>query len=651
MNRKTALLLAMAALLAHALGVHLEPSGRLGQPYEEAHAAFRLARNFVREGVMAWNPLEAVESGARGGLGAHASPLLVAVATLAERLYLPVNRFVQIVGVMAALLTVAASARFATDRSAGVIPALLLVTSGSFAAAAASGTEYPLLAFAVTLCFVARERGRATPFSLGLALLVASSVEGMLLAVLFGLFAALERRGPARTRAAIPVWTLLPAVALGAALMLGPDGQGGRLYLDRLKELLTTQRLADGWNYQLDFLITSITPLLLVYPLVALCLGRLSGEAQRGLLLTLAWCGLIALRGGGPRPFAIAMVPILPLLTITVQFGVIAGLDSRRRGLEPLSWAALLLIALASGLASKSTSNLSQHKAWLEDSLAEPGLSRGRLRGRPSLQEELVATNELRDLGRYLFEKVDPSLSLLTPWSGVLGYLSGRTILDLDGRRTTPGMDPLSSIRRAPDLILPKRQGSASLSMPRYGSLAVDPAWFGKEGKSSDAGGNRDAYQALADYELVTIAVPGERDPNLIGGRPLRLLRHRRLGLAPRLETSLDGTRFSVGVLPPSEGPGHPQLVNLELIAIDAEGAPWAVDPRGRLHSDLEHLARSWLMIGIEDGRSVELFSFDLETSPGGAPLVEIKTTLLNPRMRREHALAPASETIVELLD
>ena len=190
MNRKTALLLAMAALLAHALAVHLDSNGRLGQPFEEPHAAFRLARNLVREGLLVWNPAEAVDSGARGGLGSHASPLLVGVSAIAERLYLPVNRFVQIIGVLAALLTVAVSARFATDRSAGVIPALLLVTSGAFAASAASGTEYPLITLALTLSFVARERGRAGVFALGLTLLVATRAEGLLVAAVLALLAA-----------------------------------------------------------------------------------------------------------------------------------------------------------------------------------------------------------------------------------------------------------------------------------------------------------------------------------------------------------------------------------------------------------------------------------------------------------------------------
>ena len=156
MNRATALLLAMATLLAHALAVHRDEDGRFGQPYEVAHEAYHLARNLVREGSLAWNPA-AVEQDERGGLGAYPSPLWVGVAALSERLYVPVNLFTQFLGVLAALAAVGYSARFAMDRIAGVIPPLLLVTSGAFAAAGPSGTEMAAVALLLTVAFVSYE--------------------------------------------------------------------------------------------------------------------------------------------------------------------------------------------------------------------------------------------------------------------------------------------------------------------------------------------------------------------------------------------------------------------------------------------------------------------------------------------------------------
>ena len=76
MNRATALLLAMATLLAHALAVHRDEDGSFGQPYEVAHEAYHLGRNLVREGSLAWNPA-AEGQDERGGLGTYASPLWV----------------------------------------------------------------------------------------------------------------------------------------------------------------------------------------------------------------------------------------------------------------------------------------------------------------------------------------------------------------------------------------------------------------------------------------------------------------------------------------------------------------------------------------------------------------------------------------------
>ncbi|MEO2163988.1 MAG: hypothetical protein ABGY29_15825, partial [bacterium] len=64
MNRTLAILLAMAMLLAHSLTLHLNPEGHLGEPYEYAHRAYRLARNLIREGALVWNA--GLEGSARG---------------------------------------------------------------------------------------------------------------------------------------------------------------------------------------------------------------------------------------------------------------------------------------------------------------------------------------------------------------------------------------------------------------------------------------------------------------------------------------------------------------------------------------------------------------------------------------------------------
>lgn len=634
MNRTTALLLAMAALLAHALAVHLEPGGHLGQPHEESHAAFRLARNWVQHGSLAWNPDEEAGSGLRGGLEAHDSPLLVAVAAAAERAYLPVNRFVQLAGLLAALLTVAATARFATDRSAGVIPPLLLVTSGAFAAAASSGTEYPLIALAATLTFVARERGRPLLFAVGLALLVSTCVEGLVLAALLGVMGVVCRQHAGRP---VQAWTLAPALTLALALLLVPNGAGGRLYSTDLQHLAGD--VNRGLGYLGDFLLSSITPFLLVFPLAALALGKLKGEGARALLVALTWTALVVLGGGGPSTFTVALVPALPLVAIAVQFGIIAALDSRRPGLEPLSWAVLVLGAVISGLPSKAPSNIGWHEAWVEDAFADPGFGREHLRGRASLQQELAATEELRDLGRFLREQVDPGLSLLTPWSGVLGYLAGRTVLDIEGRRTR-ARGLVDALELAPDLILATRQVDRGLRQRRAPGLPIDSTWIDLARDEPETG--RRIFEALGEYELVTVPVVGEREARPIGGWPMHLLRRRDLGLAPTVELTREGDTLLVRIHTP-EG-GHMQLVHLELTVRDSAGTPWAVDPLGRLQPDRNHVARAWLVAGVGEEGVVEALRLDLAPTPDGTPIAEVEARLLNPRMRREHAYAGVGE-------
>ena len=56
MNRGTVIFLALAVLLAHTLAIYQTPEGEFGPPYEVAHAAYRLGRNAVFEGLPLWNP-------------------------------------------------------------------------------------------------------------------------------------------------------------------------------------------------------------------------------------------------------------------------------------------------------------------------------------------------------------------------------------------------------------------------------------------------------------------------------------------------------------------------------------------------------------------------------------------------------------------
>lgn len=640
MNRTTALLLAMAALLAHALAVHMEPGGRLGQPFEESHAAFRLARNYVHEGSLSWNPQTE-----EGGLAAHDSPLLVAVSVVAERIYQPVNRFVQFAGVLAALLTIAVSVRFAVDRSAGIIPAILLVMSGAFAASASSGTEYPFIAFLVTLAFVSWERRRPLAFALGLGLLVTTNVLGMIMALALGLRVLIARKQ-------LPLLCLLPAFGLAAFLAWMPDGNGGHLYWDRLQAFVPNgERTSQGLAYLLDFLWTSITPFLLIFPAIAILTGSAKHETRGALGLAMLWLVLVVLDGGGPRAFTIALVPALPLMAIAIQFGVIAALDSRRRWTEPLSWAALLVCALVSGFPSKASSRLGWHMAWIEEAHADPGVGRTGARGRSSLQQEQQLTTDLRALGRFLRERVEPELTLLTPWSGVLGYLADRKVMDFTGERVgaapeIPGtFDLLAALEKKPDLILPQATRGRQLEGQRAPAFPIDSTWLERDAIEQDSERLAALSQAFSGYELVTVPVADERDPRPIAGRPVRLLRRRDLALAPRLDVRMEEGELVIEALAPEGGGGHPQLVDLQVVIEDGKDE-WWLDPTGRWNEENQILARVGLVVGVGSELKVRLMRVPLDRGPSGLQARSVRARLVNPRMRAGHPLTPASKVV-----
>jgi len=217
MNRGTALLLAMAALLAHALYIHQGSGLDFAPPYDSAHVAYRLGRNLVRGGELAWMLDPHV-----GGLGSYPSPGFVGLAAVAERLFLAVTQFTQTLGMLAALTTVGLVASFATNQVAGVIPPILLVASGGMAAAAASGTEMPLVCMFLAAAFVAFEHRWWKRFAIALALLVAFRAEGVVIAAVFCLLALLERSIPRRDGApAMPLRAFIPA-AITAACPLRP---------------------------------------------------------------------------------------------------------------------------------------------------------------------------------------------------------------------------------------------------------------------------------------------------------------------------------------------------------------------------------------------------------------------------------------------
>jgi len=651
MNRQTALLLAMAALLAHALAIHHNELQAFGAPYDLAHVAYRLARNFVHHGELTWN------LGIEGSLASYPSPLLVGLATLAERLYFPVTTFCQFVGIIASLLMIALSASFATNRFGGIIPPLLFVFSGGAAAAASSGTEFPLLAFFVTLAYVSFEHRWNARFATGLALLAMTRPETLVLHAGFLILALLERVIPRRDgQRAMPLWTFAPAALVFAILFLWATPNGS-VYGVLLAPLfaIEAERWTTGLLYVWDFMVSAVIPLLLAFPLVFLLLGKLSGAGARALGLTLLWSAFVVAQGGSTLPYSLALAPALPLIFISIQQGVIAAVDTHQPLLERATWSVLTVVVLLSALASKFPGNLGPfqtydvHKAWMTAS-SPMGYGKHAELGRLGLDQELRLATAMRQLGSSLRRHLSPDTTLLTPWPGAVGYTSRLQVLDIFQRlepwetsksakqgpawAPTHTTDMVAVLERKPDYILPgllnegaTTQGDAALRVSRD---------LCKLDRSPSSERKRAIEAALEDYQL--IALPVELDARRTRrGRPFYLLRRRSLDLAPKLTIGHDDGSVWIGLEPgPSSGlePGAakapPQLAWLQVRISDDRGQNWWLTPTGELSTSPKSYARTDMIVRPCE-RVIELYRFDVPHTSGERRFDEVSAILVNP--------------------
>jgi hypothetical protein len=642
MNRTFALLVAAAVLLAHMLAIHVGEGDALAPPYEVAHAAFRLARNFVQSGEFAWSPgLPNVES--------YPSLLWIAISVVPERLHVPVTTFMQVVSSFCALLTAWTLARFSPGRLAGVIAPLLFVASGAAAAAAGSGTEFSLAALLVTASFLAYEQGRRVRLGLlaSLACLTRPECVGFV-AVLFAIELARPRqpvqgsqprRGMRRAFLA-PFLVVVGVCALRWSI-------SGHVLSPWAKPLTHFERwpIEESISYLRDYFRSTVAAVLIVFPIWYLLRGALSGLGQRALLLTLAWCTIANLGGGGPQvlPFSMHMLPILAVLLVAVQEAMTHALDSPRRWMEPFVWSAFLAALSLSAVASKFPGDLGPlrvkpwHRAWMtRHSPARFGYE-DRL-GREGLAEEIDKTERLRGIGIFLREQLDPRYSVLTPWPGAIGYLSGLRVIDALSRATPmPGMlraeawsaieprDLIAGLEQEADYIVPTLADTPVA--PTIEEIAV--SWIeGLDLEPSSSERNVRVRELLAGYEVLT--VPATRvDPTAqASGERYHLARRRELGLSPALALDVGGADFAVAV----EHRSHAQLADL-YVWVEAGGQRWFLAPDGTFTRRAELTARRSLLLYPTGTRTIELVRAELPREFAGATLHAV---LANPGAPRE---------------
>ena len=656
MNRTFALFLAIAILVAHALALHVNDAGQFAAPYERAHVAFRLARNFVQSGGLSWDALTP-------GFESYPSLLWIGVAAIAERTYLSVNLFCQQVGTISSVLTVIVLAQFSRGRLAGVIAPLLFVFSGCAAAAAMSGTESATMGLLVTTSFLAFERRwrRIFPVVATLTCLVRTDgaiFVGALFA--FELVRSVRDERPANESGVQPpAPSLVRPFLLPLAAMLVLTGARLALTGD-VSAPWTTSILSPepgqwrrGLAYTLDFLVGSGGTLFLVFPLWYLARGSLSALGVRAFLLTVLWFVLVVLGGGGSLPFFQEMAPVVAVLFVAVQEAMTVALDSRRKGLPQLTWVLFLMGLALSGIVSKYPGDLGPlptegvHRAWMEPRARAPFGYERRL-GRMGLVEEIKTTERLRGIGIYLRDQLDPNHSVLTPWPGAIGYLSRLNVIDVFGRTSPPPgavqthpwtgrprADVVELLRRRPDYIVPLVR--LSPAAPTLDSIVE--AWA--EDIDIGMGGRRDGVRTeLSHYELVT--VPFVRQHTRNGTFPRNrfyLLRRRDLDLAPRLQLEVEGRTFRVEV----EHRSVDQIADLRVELVGADGRVRTLRPDGHFETSSNLIARSSLLLTRTGMRRFELIQSEV---PRGADATEIRAILLNPGTSKNEGFAPASAEV-----
>ena len=658
MNRTTALIITLAILLAHTLAIYKTSSGEIAPPFDMAHVAYRIARNFVHNGNFAWDV-------SVGAADSYPSLLWIGVATVAERLYLPVGWFCQITGLIAALACALVVARFSRERLAGVIAPLLFVVSGGIASAAMNGMETSTLALLLTFSFLAYERGWRAWLMLSLTLACATRPQAVVFTITLLAFEVVRRGlaarkpAPANSEARPSLW-LAFAVPIAVALVIGLLRRlwTGHFMSDWGASLFTFRpRVArEGVRYMRDFLCASGGPALFVFPLWYLLRRSLTSLGVRACILTVVWCASVALNGGGALPFFEALTPILAILFVAVQEAMQIALDSKRRGLPQVTWALFLAGLGSSTMVSKFPGDLGPfklealHRAWMMPHTL-PRFGYLQPLGRAGLSEEILSTERLREIGIFLREHLDPSHTVLTPWPGAIGYLSRMRVIDALGRTApSPGADRTKSwnglpradvvktLAQRPDYIVPTiRFGedaptAQQLALEWSKSLDVHPEMLQRR---------LNIRSEFVAYELITVPVVGLHARfGILPRNRFYLMRRKELELTPKLEIALSGREFTVSVTHRS----HEQLVDLRVQVIDREGAAWSMRPTGEFERRNDLLARSSILLHPTGERRILLLH---GTLPAAVDALELHGVLRNPGAVGEALFSAASDEVL----
>ncbi|MEZ5978853.1 MAG: hypothetical protein R3F34_11590 [Planctomycetota bacterium] len=638
MNRSTSLLLAFGALIAHALVLFQDALGRLAHPFDDVHIAFQMARNLVRTGSAAFNASGPL-------LESYPSPAWVALAAVADRLYLGPNVLAQAVAALSALGLVWAVSRFSPDRLAGVMAPMFVVASGSVACSIGGGSEWATFALLCTLGLLFLEEGRPRAVAITCSLAVLVRPEGLLLTLALAALSVasrLHRRPatdprPGQTRVGVRAFAIpvVVFVALGLLRLLATGAFLPPVLLDALTP--DAARFAAGSRTVVDFALRSGAMSLTVVPVAFVLVGRLSPRGRRALVVGLAWIGWVAWQGGHRLPMWQAFVPAIPFLAVAIQEALTRVVDHPSVWMQRAAWATFLAGLTASVIVSKRPSDLGPipldrvQRAWM----ANPAMVRlfGHESGRLGLVERIAEDERLRCAAIFVRDRMEADVEVATLWPGALGYLSGRTVVDLSGRATVgpegrivsdwgpTRIDLVAALRSEPQYLMPPVEiddGAETVE-----DLAR--AWLVEFDRYGAEPGRVEQLAAILDrYELVAVPIPVHSSmPTVNSLEPLRILRHERIASPTELDVEVADGRVEVL----ARHDGHQQIGDLVVERIAKDGSVTRLAPDGAFVDDERVHARSHVLLFKSGWRWVRMISAPIDLDG----VAEIRASLAPP--------------------
>lgn len=427
-------------------------------------------------------------------------------------------------------------------------------------------------------------------------------------------------------------------------------GMTGRLLSPWFAKLLAINNAdwGPGICYLRDFLVTTVSPALLVYCVYYFFRQRLSHTGARALFIFLVWSLLVVANGGGDTPFCETMVPALPIALISAQEGMIIALNSGRQAVRILARFSFLGAILISTVASLNPAS-SWHRGWMTPR-GEPRYGFEDALGRAGLDEETRATAVLRSVALFMRDHLDPRSTVLTPWPGSIGYLSNLNVQDLQGRVTPPPgrrrrglrairprVDVPAILDQRPDYIVPHLRPMQN--PPTLEEIALDWSVNLHEEREEDQA-LESVTRTLEAYEVITIPLEHSAG-SALWQRRITILRRCDLAFTPQLTASCEQGVLTVEL----EHRGHWQVADLSILGRDREGAIHSLTPRGSFVPGEEVMARSSLLLAETGERRVRLLRCAIDRT--GPEIREVEIVLRNPGSRGWGVSALVSARVV----